>query len=75
MAEGEASCATEWAAFVQQNISSPIVANVTAGCILAIVMTHACSHLIDETSWLSCCRMLHCLLMLTQATAEALPCA
>jgi len=31
MAEGEASCAAEWATFVQQNISSPVVANVTAG--------------------------------------------
>ena len=31
MAEGEASCEAEWAAFVQQNISTPIVANVTAG--------------------------------------------
>lgn len=36
MAEGEASCASEWAAFVQQNISSLIVANVTAG-------KHCCS--------------------------------
>jgi hypothetical protein len=31
MAEGEASCAAEWATFVQQNISNPVVANVTAG--------------------------------------------
>ena len=31
MAEGEASCAPEWAAFVQNNISTPAVANVTAG--------------------------------------------
>ena len=31
MAEGEASCAAEWAAFVQQNISTPIIADVTAG--------------------------------------------
>ncbi|KAL0050168.1 hypothetical protein WJX82_005668 [Trebouxia sp. C0006] len=31
MAEGKASCAAEWATFVQQNISSPVVANVTAG--------------------------------------------
>lgn len=31
MAEGEASCAAKWAAFVQNNISTPAVANVTAG--------------------------------------------
>ena len=31
MAEGKASCAAEWATFVQQNISNAVVANVTAG--------------------------------------------
>ena len=35
MTEGEASCAAQWAAFVQQNISTPAVANVTAGEFLA----------------------------------------
>lgn len=31
MAEGEASCAADWSAFVQGNISTPAVANVTDG--------------------------------------------
>ena len=31
MQDDEASCAAQWAAFVGQNISAPILADITAG--------------------------------------------
>ena len=31
MAQGEASCAAEWSAFVRNNISTPVLTYITAG--------------------------------------------
>ena len=64
MAEGEASCAAEWATFVQQNISNAVVANVTAGDdrLQLLMLLSVTRHLLP-----SCCLMIATLIPAMQA--------